>query len=261
MAEVRELAWDNGLVEEQVDRDGVFAAAVFSPDRAYRYLLRRTWQPDTEPMLFLMLNPSTADALTDDQTIRRCVHYARRQGYGGVSVANLCAWRATDPRALVDHPDPVGPLNWQVLTTLAMRDPGRIIVAAWGVVHPSLRIIADQVADLFLERGHNLWRLGALTVNGCPRHPARLGNDVPLVQHRTGRAVQPPDLLAPLTEASLKPCDAGGMCPRLVTFGVKFCCGPCANGWESTPRHEANHTEFCDQRWAERQHLAAPARG
>lgn len=257
MSEVRTIPWDNGLVEEQADRpDGELAAAVFSPDRAYRYLLRRTWEPGTESMLFLMLNPSTADAQTDDQTIRRCAHYAHRQGFGGVSVANLCALRSTDPKALIDHPDPIGPLNWQILTTLAMRDPGRKVIAAWGVVHPTLRVVADQVADLFLERGHNLWRLGPLTINGFPRHPARIGNAAPIVIHRTGRTVQHPDPLAPLLEPGLQPCRAAGMCPRLVTAGVVYCCGPCGDGWEADPRHEAEHTETCDARWAERRHLA-----
>lgn len=258
MSEVATVPWPNGLIEDQVQRPGDFATAVFSPDRAYRYLLRRTWEPSTEPMLFLMLNPSTANALDDDQTIRRCVHYAHRQNYGGVSVANVCALRSVNPRALLEHDDPVGPLNWQVLTTLAMRDPGRMIVAAWGAVHPLLQVVAEQVADLFLERGHNLWRLGELTINGSPRHPCRLGNDVPLVVHRTGRTVQHPDPLAPLTEASLKPCDAAGMCPRLVSAGVAYCCGPCGDGWEAAPRYEAEHTEACDARWADRAHLAVP---
>lgn len=261
MSEVRTHTWENGLVEEQADRPGgELAAAVFSPDRAYRYLLRRTWAPATEAMLFLMLNPSTANALDDDQTIRRCVHYAHRQNFGGVSVANLCALRSTDPRGLLAHPDPIGDLNWQVLTVLAMRDPGRMIVAAWGVVHPTLQVIADQVADLFLERGHNLWRLGEVTVNGFPRHPCRLGNDAPLNVWRTGRPVQHPDPLAVLNETALKPCDAAGMCPRLVTAGVAYCCGACGDGWEATPRYEADHTEACDARWAERRRLVV-ARG
>lgn len=257
MSEVRTFPWENGLIEDQVDRPDCVAAAVFSPDRAYRYLLRRTWAPEVESLLFLMHNPSTADALDDDQTIRRCMHYARREGYGGVSVANLCALRATDPKVLPDHPDPVGELNWQMLTVLAMRDPGRMIVAAWGVVHPTLQVVADQVTDLFLERGHNLWRLGEVTVNGFPRHPCRQGNDAPLRVWRTGRAVQHPDPLAVLNETALGPCKAAGMCPRLVTRGTAYCCTPCADGWEATPRYEAEHTEACETRWAERRHLAA----
>ncbi len=53
----------------------------------------------------------------------------------------------------------------------------------------------------------------------------------------------------------LVPCEAAGMCPRLVSKGIKYCCGPCGAGWEATPRFEPDHTGSCDTRWAERQHL------
>jgi hypothetical protein len=66
----------------------------------------------------------------------------------------------------------------------------------------------------------------------------------------------PPPARPPLTfEPELGPCEAAGMCPRLVSKGTKYCCSPCGDGWEATPRHEADHTRGCDTRWAERQHL------
>ena len=50
---------------------------LWSPDRAYRYFLRRPSLLDLPPIAFLLLNPSTADEIHDDPTIRRC------RGYGG----------------------------------------------------------------------------------------------------------------------------------------------------------------------------------
>lgn len=255
-AGVETTTWENGLVEDRVPMlGGVAAAAVFSPDRRYRYLLRRTWQPEVEALLFVMLNPSVADALADDHTIRRCTYYARREGYGGLSVANLFAYRATDPAELLTVADPAGPDNWRILTTLALRDPGRLVVAAWGAYDRRLGIFGEQATALFTERGHTLHRLGEATTGGHPRHPARLANDVPLEVHAAGRPIVGPDPLAELTEAALKPCQAAGMCPRLVSAGSYHCCAECAAGWEATPRYEGEHTAACDARWAERRAL------
>jgi hypothetical protein len=62
-------------------------------------------------MAWVMLNPSTADAEVDDPTIRRCMSFAKREGYDGIEVLNLYGLRATKPKHLLDHPDPEGPQN------------------------------------------------------------------------------------------------------------------------------------------------------
>jgi hypothetical protein len=55
-----------------------------------------------------MLNPSTADHLTDDPTITRCLSRAIAMKYGRLEVANLFPLRATDPAELLTHVDPLG---------------------------------------------------------------------------------------------------------------------------------------------------------
>ena len=85
---------------------GCRGTAVLSADQTRRYLLTRQW--DDGPLLaWVMLNPSTADARTDDAAITRCVRRARDLGaFGGIAVVNLFSLRATDPRALTTCPDP-----------------------------------------------------------------------------------------------------------------------------------------------------------
>src|SRR5690606_18576726 len=90
--------------------------ARFSPCGQYRYLLTRPipapfWKPDAGEAVFVMLNPSTADASEDDPTIRRCIGFAKEWGCTGLTVANLYALRSTDPKGLWKHRDPVGPEN------------------------------------------------------------------------------------------------------------------------------------------------------
>lgn len=103
--------------------------AQLSEDRVYRYALWRKWDARPQAM-FIGLNPSTADEVDDDPTIRRCVGFAKSWGYGGIIVANLFGFRATDPTELQKATDPVGPENDTWLCRLA-NDAG-LVVAAWG---------------------------------------------------------------------------------------------------------------------------------
>lgn len=147
----------------------------------YRYDLTRGDEAASvaaRRMTFVMLNPSTADASVDDPTIRRCLGFARREGCALLTVVNLYALRATDPRALWSHPDPVGPRNDAFLRA-AVSDAGwydGIMVAAWGV-----NARADRVATLRgILNGLPIWALG-LTKDGSPRHPLYVRGDAPLV--------------------------------------------------------------------------------
>lgn len=130
----------------------------------YRYLLWRRWA-DADSLLFIMLNPSTADAAQDDPTIRRCIGFARAWGFGGVEVVNLFAWRATLPRDLARARAPVGPHNDRAIVEAAARS--RAVIAAWGV-HGALRGREAEVARLLAST--RLRCLGT-TIEGAPRHP------------------------------------------------------------------------------------------
>lgn len=108
-------------------------ACHFSPCRTYRYSLRITWDAARKPQLFIGLNPSTADEENDDPTVRRCIDYAHRWGAGGLVMANACAYRATDPKAMLAFDgDQIGPKNTiEYLQRLASECAGNP-VAAWG---------------------------------------------------------------------------------------------------------------------------------
>src|SRR5262245_45087455 len=107
--------------------------AVISDCGRYRYLLRRTWHHLWPRALFIMLNPSTADAEIDDPTIRSCIRLSKAEQYGSIEVVNLFALRATDPAALEGADDPIGPGNDDAIG----RAIGRcdLAICAWGA-HP-----------------------------------------------------------------------------------------------------------------------------
>ncbi|MFC4553615.1 MULTISPECIES: DUF1643 domain-containing protein [Halorussus] len=138
--------------------------AVLSDDREYRYRLTRTWDVNKPTLAFIMLNPSTADETDDDPTIRRCLGYAKDWGYGSLVVGNLFAYRATKPRELHDHPNPVGPENDDHLRAIC--DDAEMVVAAWGT-DGSLQNRGREVAALL---DADLYALNT-TKDGHPNHP------------------------------------------------------------------------------------------
>ena len=159
--------------------------AVFSASRAYRYRLSRTWGDPSRRVMWIMLNPSTADALADDPTIRRCTGFSKAWGFGGLVVVNLFALRATDPRELAAHARPAGRANDQFIGEAA--DGAALVVAAWGA-HPAAADRAGQVTRLVTGKGIDLMCLG-VTKAGHPKHPLYVRKDAALVPYRRGEGV------------------------------------------------------------------------
>lgn len=151
------------------------ADATISECGEYRYDLTRVWDERRGLVAFLMLNPSTADGESDDPTIRRCVSFAQREGYGGLLVVNLYGLRATDPSQLWHHADPIGVGNDRHLRHVAQSVPS--VVCAWGANAPMNRV--NYVVTELKGLGTRLLCLGK-TRTGAPRHPLYLRKDTPL---------------------------------------------------------------------------------
>lgn len=161
---------------------GVQRDALVSECGRYRWWLTRTWAPGPR-VVFVMLNPSTADAREDDPTIRRCIGFARAWGFGGVAVANLFPWRATDPDDLVAahrRGEDVACRDERDRHLARLLLGGREVrpVAAWGA-HPLAvdewrTVLRDHVdfADRPLD-----WLCLGTTKAGAPRHPLYLRAD------------------------------------------------------------------------------------
>lgn len=150
---------------------GMYRAAVISADHRYRYSLIRRWA-DTGPVVcFVMLNPSRADAEVDDNTIRRCIGFARAWGASALRVLNLYAYRSPYPRDLWTAADPVGPENDAALTRAAQRaqDRGWPLIAAWGG-----NARPDRVAAVLALSGMTALQALGVTRSGAPRHPLYL---------------------------------------------------------------------------------------
>jgi len=137
----------------------------------YRYLLWRTWDHSRPRLLWVLLNPSTADAGRDDNTVACCKRFSREWGCGGFEIVNLFALRSTDPAVLASHPDPIGPENDRFIAAAAAQAAG--IVVAWGEKGVLRRRDRAVLALLVRHAAAPLLCLGTAG-NGSPRHPLRL---------------------------------------------------------------------------------------
>jgi hypothetical protein len=165
--------------------------AVFSNDHVYRYVLTREFGPGPA-VVWIGLNPSTADESKDDPTIRRIIGYSRREGFGRLIMLNLYGLRSTDPHGLMAVGDPCGP----ALVTHALRYCANVddVVVAWGawwkqrehaLIESPLRKLMVNTATIAeaLGRGEARWRIRCLgtTASGEPRHPLYVHRETPMV--------------------------------------------------------------------------------
>ena len=155
------------MIRRRSTRAGTISTASYSDDLLYRYALTRTWDPAAPRLLYIMLNPSTATEQANDPTVERCERRARAMGYGAFRVANIFALRATDPRDMRAHPDPIGPANQgSLLRSCGWTDD---VICAWGT-HGAHRDQGPRIETLLRKRGVATHHFG-LTQGGHPRHP------------------------------------------------------------------------------------------
>ena len=146
-------------------------ALIPKDNERYRYALWRVWDDELPFMNIIGLNPSTADAVEDDPTIKSCIRIAKYNEYGGIYMTNLFALRSTSPDRLQWDIDPVGKGNdIQIIYYASVCD---ITVAAWGSKYTDLLGRAKKVISMLNDNGHNLYCF-KLNKGGLPSHPLYL---------------------------------------------------------------------------------------
>lgn len=155
-------------------------SAIFSPCGNYRYRLERSG-PGRGATAIVMVNPSTADAETDDATIRKLRGFGERHGWGRLIVGNLFAWRATDVRELGRVGDPVGPDNDRHLAEI-FADADRAVLA-WGPLAKQPRFHRGrwrEVLEMCRAKHRKPLAIGEPARCGQPKHPLMLGYGSPV---------------------------------------------------------------------------------
>ena len=159
------------------------SSAVFSSCGSYRYRLQREIGPGEKTLLFIGLNPSTADEEKNDPTVERIERRAKAMGFGRISVCNIFAYRATDPQVMKGQPFPVGPENDAAILEEARK--ADLVLCAWGI-HGCHLNRGREVEKLLRNAGIPLHCLGR-NHDGSPKHPLYIGYDrIPVRWEKSG---------------------------------------------------------------------------
>lgn len=153
------------------------SGAVFMDDRRHRLYLWRWWDIRAGMVMFICLNPSTADEVTADPTVRRCIGFAKRWGYGGMFMCNTFTLVSTDPSGLEADAEPL--LRGANLAMRLLRQRSAIAVAAWGNLIERVRAGEAQVE--WIHRELAPLHCFGLSKLGHPRHPLYLPKDAELI--------------------------------------------------------------------------------
>lgn len=163
-------------------------SAVISKCGKYRYVLKRKISQPlrwVKPCLFIMLNPSKADAELDDPTIKKCIKFAKREGCTSLTVINLYALRATNPNELLRHEEPGGPHNGAWTVTEIEKTAGGIAILAWGS-HTAVRGVSHLIPDLIKVIKNEIGQPYCFHINkdGNPKHPLYVKDNAPLIPYK-----------------------------------------------------------------------------
>jgi hypothetical protein len=157
------------------------SGAFFSEDRLYRYALWRIWNGDLPKVMFIGLNPSTANESTDDPTIKRVISISKNLGFGGVYMLNVFPLVSAYPEVLLDYFEtPFHDLSddnndcW--LSDISKRC--NEIVFAWG----NFKIVRERKRDSELLKRFPQAKALHINKNGSPKHPLYCKSDTQLVQ-------------------------------------------------------------------------------
>ena len=154
------------------------SGAVFTDERTHRLYLWRRWSREDSWVMFIGINPSTADERLNDPTVRRCMGFAASWGYGGMFMCNLFSLVSPYPSVLNTEN------NLERGTDLAMRvirERCKIAVAAWGALIVKVKDGEDRVNRV--EQNLSPLFCFGLTSKGYPRHPLYLPKDTQLVEY------------------------------------------------------------------------------
>lgn len=138
------------------------SGAEFSDCGKYRYKLWRIWDPQASIVTFIGLNPSTANEVDNDATIRRVIRYAKDWGYGGVYMMNLFAYISTQPAKLLTSGEDLE-INNKHLDEVVGKSS--MVVFAWGAFKQAKLRSADIIKKF--PFAHCL----AKNKDGSPVHP------------------------------------------------------------------------------------------
>lgn len=158
--------------------DTVDRGASFSECRKYRYALWRIWDKQKPLVMFIGLNPSTANENENDPTIKSVERIAKHNGYGGFYMMNCFSFVNTDPKQLYDCSQSVENEKWLKKIAAISKD----IVFAWG----DFQVVKKLGVDYILGQWFPDAKCLHINKTGSPIHPLYCKTNTVFVKWSTG---------------------------------------------------------------------------
>jgi len=161
---------DFRFTDDELDK--VKKDAYISDCEDYRYYLTRVWDEDLPRVMYVLLNPSTADHTVDDQTVRKCMGFAKGWEHGSIEIVNLFAYRTKNPKVLKSVIDKkgeafaIGPKNDEYIKAAAER--ADLIVLGWGNNAKDFEQRRAEVLEILKEKEVKCLDI---TIQEQPKHP------------------------------------------------------------------------------------------
>lgn len=162
------------MIEKKSNINGIKSIAKYSDCEKYRYVLTRVWNDKGERVMFIGLNPSTANEIKNDPTVTRMVNFSKKWGFGSITVCNLFAFRSTFPKYMKSKEDPVGTQTDKLIKEEL--NNVKLVVAAWGN-HGKFLNRSTEILKYLKDFHH----FGFTKLNE-PRHVLYLSNNADLKQ-------------------------------------------------------------------------------
>ncbi|RPF53925.1 DUF1643 domain-containing protein [Aquisalibacillus elongatus] len=153
--------------------EDVEVRAEFDRERRNRYMLECEWDAGKPLVTFVLFNPSIGGVDESDLTLKRCLAYSRRWGYGSMRVVNLYSQVSTKPEELVPPKiEEVELNNFYIKQSVDLADR---VIFGWGVRPGNLYRIHEVIQMVPKEKRYCIYKNKTLEY---PKHPSRLKKEL-----------------------------------------------------------------------------------
>lgn len=158
------------------------SGAEFSPCRKYRFALWRVWDNQKPLVMFVGLNPSTANETEPDNTIKSVIRISKANGFGGVYMMNCFPLVSTDPDALRGYDKSIFDQQQFILNNRRLKDIAEKcsdIVFAWG----AFKVVKELGRDKDMRKMFPTAKALHILKDGSPKHPLYCKSETKFIQY------------------------------------------------------------------------------
>lgn len=172
-------------MEQNLNKITEDSGADFSKCMKYRYALWRIWDRTKPLVMFIGLNPSTANEADNDPTIDSVLRITKSNGYGGFYMTNCFPIISSESKIVRDwYYSLTG--HYMAMNDMKLKEVSEkcdAIVFAWG----NFKIIKETKRDKQLAEMFPNAQALFINKSGSPKHPLYCKSNTKFMQWSNGK--------------------------------------------------------------------------